>query len=97
MNKIDISLWEQSKIEQEQERERFRFDMLQRIDNALFSLMHSYHWDKVYVYGSVLQKGRFYHQSDVDIAFLGLNKKDLFLHNPANHLMQKIKFDYRHE
>jgi len=53
-----------------------RIYILEQINKALTTLEKKYHWDKVYLFGSAAQKGKFRENSDIDIAIEGLNSFD---------------------
>jgi len=50
---------------------------MEATEDALALLSQRYAWDEVFIFGSVIQSGRFSKRSDVDIGIRGLNK---FLH-----------------
>jgi len=55
-----------------------RFVVLQKVEDALSYLEKKYQWDEVYLFGSIIQEGRFGRDSDIDIALLGLRKYDYY-------------------
>jgi predicted nucleotidyltransferase len=66
--------WHKAIFERAAEREKLRISILEQIDTALTTLEKKYHWDDMYLFGSVAQKGKFSRNSDIDIAISGLNK-----------------------
>ena len=53
-------------------------ETLDRVEAALEQLEKLYHWDDIYIFGSITDKAAFRPSSDVDIALAGLNKLDLY-------------------
>jgi len=78
MQSFDISLWEQSLHEKRKRNEALRQKTLSHIDTVLSHLRLRYTWSEIYIFGSVLRKGRFGPESDVDFAVQGLPKHDLY-------------------
>jgi len=70
------AIWHKAFLEREAEREKLRIYILEQINKALTTLEKKYHWDKVYLFGSAAQKGKFRENSDIDIAIEGLNSFD---------------------
>lgn len=60
------------------EREKLRKKTLKEACNTLGKLSEEVHFDAAYIFGSVLEMNRFSEHSDVDIAFLGLDRDELF-------------------
>ena len=58
--------------------EKERIYVYEKTIKAIKSLSEQYFWDDIYVFGSVIKKGRFSKRSDIDIGIKGLNKFDLF-------------------
>lgn len=52
--------------------------MIARVEDALKILLEKYHWDKAYIFGSLVRPNRFHAGSDIDIALSGLNKFELY-------------------
>ncbi len=71
-------LWYNSLLKKEEDREKSRKAMTQRINEALNRLDKKYHMEEVYLFGSVAQSGRFCRNSDIDIAIKGLNRFDYY-------------------
>jgi len=61
-----------------EEREKLRKVSLERIDCALKRLSEELHFEEAYIFGSVTAQYKFSEYSDIDIAFKGLAKDDLF-------------------
>ena len=78
MQSLDISLWEHSLERKQRQNEELRLQVLSSISTVLARLQGRYTWREIYVFGSVLRKGRFCPDSDVDFAVLGLPKHDLY-------------------
>lgn len=60
------------------EREKLRIKTLQEVCNILGKLSEEIQFEAAYIFGSVLKENRFSEYSDVDIAFLGLDRDELF-------------------
>jgi len=75
---FSYSLWLQSAQERDKRRESIRKKIPRKLDEALEILSEQYAWDTLYVFGSVVRKGRFTPGSDIDIALGGLNKYDYY-------------------
>ncbi|MDR4499698.1 MAG: nucleotidyltransferase domain-containing protein [Candidatus Scalindua sp.] len=60
------------------EREKLRIKTLQNVCNILGKLSEEVQFEDAYIFGSVLEENRFSEHSDVDIAFLGLDRDELF-------------------
>ena len=60
------------------EREKLRIKTLQEVCNILGKLSEEVQFGAAYIFGSVLKENRFSEHSDVDIAFLGLDRDELF-------------------
>jgi predicted nucleotidyltransferase len=75
---FDPYIWRQNRHRQKQSYEKIRISILGQICEALTALSHQYGWEEVYVFGSVIQPGRFQPRSDIDIAIKGLDKFQLY-------------------
>lgn len=62
----------------EVKKEEKRLELLRRTLDALDQLSREINFKKAYVFGSVLKKKKFYYDSDIDIAVLGLKDEDFF-------------------
>ncbi len=51
--------------------------MLEEVDTVLQYLADKYHWDELYLFGSLISPGMFTCDSDIDMAISGLDKHDL--------------------
>ena len=71
-------LWYKSILERQANREKLRIAALQRVQKTLSSLEKKYYWDEAYLFGSIIQEGRYGRNSDIDIAVLGLRKHDYY-------------------
>ncbi len=60
------------------EREKLRKKTLEEACNILGKLSEEVQFEAAYIFGSLLEKNRFGEHSDVDIAFLGLGRDELF-------------------
>lgn len=72
------SRWFQFVQKEQEEREEIRKVILQDMEKTLQLLMEKYIWKEIYLFGSIVQDGRFKPNSDVDIAVRGLNKFDYY-------------------
>jgi uncharacterized protein len=72
------SRWFQFVQKEQEDREKIRKRILQDVEKTLQLLMEKYTWKEIYLFGSIVQEGRFKPNSDVDIAVLGLNKFDYY-------------------
>ena len=71
-------LWVQFIQKEQEERERLRKLILQDVNKTLQLLMGKYTWKEIYLFGSIIQEGKFKPNSDVDIAVRGLDKFDYY-------------------
>lgn len=71
------ALLDEYKKAKRQKAENLRKGMLKKINDALFELSMKIHFKNAYIFGSIL-KPYFSEESDVDVAFEGLNDKDFF-------------------
>jgi uncharacterized protein len=69
---FDFSIWERSHSRKIKEREELRHSVLSRLNGALEILSDQYSWTEVFIFGSVIRKGAFHENSDVDIGIQGL-------------------------
>lgn len=74
MKKIDLSLWNKRLDEEYNEREKKRVEMLIRAIELLKVYFKDKAVEKVVLVGSVLEEGRFYPFSDIDVAVDGLEE-----------------------
>lgn len=65
------------KIEKNKEFQRLK--LLRKVKSVLGILSKAVHFKEAYIFGSILKPGRFYKDSDIDIAVKGLKNKDFFL------------------
>ena len=72
------SRWFQFVQKEQEEQEKMRKLILQDVNKTLQLLMEKYTWKEIYLFGSIVQEGRFQPNSDVDIAVSGLNKFDYY-------------------
>ncbi|MCF8038388.1 MAG: nucleotidyltransferase domain-containing protein [Desulfohalobiaceae bacterium] len=72
------TLWLQVREKKQQESERLRREALDQVDAALQKLAKRYSCTEIYLFGSVLQPGKFDKDSDIDVAVAGLPKQDLY-------------------
>ena len=72
------SRWLQFVQKEQEDREKIRKRILHDVVKTLQLLMEKYTWKEIYLFGSLVQEGRFKPNSDVDIAVLGLNKFDYY-------------------
>ena len=75
---FSCSLWIELLHAKAESREINRKKVVLQVDAALDTLAESYSWDDVYIFGSLIQEGRFSKKSDVDIAVKGLSKFEHF-------------------
>jgi predicted nucleotidyltransferase len=74
---IRPTIWLQARERSAAARERYRRQVLEEIDTVLQFLADKYHWDELYLFGSLISPGRFTCDSDIDMAISGLDKHDL--------------------
>jgi hypothetical protein len=74
--RFDTSLLDRALDQNQERREALRGDTIASLRNALAATPVRY--SAVYLFGSVLQPGRFREDSDVDVAFEGLSDEDYF-------------------
>jgi predicted nucleotidyltransferase len=75
---FDPYLWRENRRKKMVAHETLRLSVLSQVRDALIFLSHRYHWGSVYVFGSVIKKGKFHPNSDVDLAVKGLDKFQLY-------------------
>ncbi len=73
------------------EREKLQKKTLKETCNILGKLSEEVQFETAYIFGSVLEKNRFSEHSDVDIAFLGLGRDELFY--VTSYISGKIRRD----
>ncbi|MFQ5646767.1 MAG: nucleotidyltransferase family protein [bacterium] len=73
-NVFDISLWERKVEEKEREREADRLKTLEKTKKNLKNYFTDKGVGQVYLTGSLLEEGKFYSFSDIDIAVQGLSE-----------------------
>lgn len=78
METIRPALWLRAREKKQQEQERLRKEVLWQVEAALKELATRYSWTEIYLFGSLLQPGRFDRDSDVDLSVAGLPKQDLY-------------------
>ena len=71
-------LWQKNILKKQDDREKMRIEVLRQVEYALCRLEKKYQWDEAYLFGSIVQEGRFGRNSDIDIALLGLKKFDYY-------------------
>lgn len=74
MKKIDLSLWNKRLGEEYDEREKKRVEMLIRAIELLKVYFKDKAVEKVVLVGSILEEGRFYPFSDIDVVVDGLEE-----------------------
>ena len=73
-NKFNISLWERAVELEYNEREKERVDTLKALISTLKDYFKHKNIKKVFIVGSILKEGMFFHFSDIDIAVEGLKE-----------------------
>lgn len=71
------TIWLQARERSAAARERYRLQVLEEVHTVLQSLAQKYHWDELYLFGSLTSPNRFTSDSDIDIAVSGLDKHAL--------------------
>ena len=71
-------LWYKQLQEKENWHEDERVRVTCAVDEALNELKKKYQWEKLYLFGSLVKRGKFRTGSDVDIAVEGLDKFSLY-------------------
>jgi len=77
MKKINLSLWNKRLEVEYNERERNRIEVLGRAIELLKAYFKDKPVEKVFLAGSVLEEGRFYAFSDIDVVVSGLKEEYL--------------------
>ena len=72
------ALWYKSILKKQAEQEEMRIITLQHTWEALSRLDKTYQWDEAYLFGSVVQQGKFGRNSDIDIAIRGLKRLEYY-------------------
>lgn len=62
----------------EQEKEKRRLELLQKVKETLDRISQEISFEKAYIFGSILKNKKFYYDSDIDIAVFGLKDEDFF-------------------
>ncbi len=75
---MDSEILKQAYKKKAEQREKLRKELMEKIPAALDSLSHEAAFKEAYIFGSVTQKNQFSEQSDIDIAFAGLDRDKLF-------------------
>ncbi len=70
-------IWLEARKRSAAARERYRRQVLEEVHTILQSLAGKYHWDELYLFGSLISPSRFSSDSDIDIAVSGLDKHAL--------------------
>ena len=76
---MDSEIIKQAYKKKAEQREKLRKELLEKITAALQSLSNEVLFKEAYIFGSVTQKNQFSEQSDIDIAFAGLDRDKLFI------------------
>ena len=77
--------------EKSKERERIRKKTLSDVQAALSQLRNEVNFDDAYIFGSVTSPNCFHDQSDIDLAFKGLDADKLFF--TTAYLSRKLERD----
>ena len=73
---VHISVWTKYRQERKAKLEGRRKAVLEQVATVLDTLSEKYAWEEAYLFGSLTRPGRFWAESDVDIAVAGLGKFD---------------------
>lgn len=76
--KLDMEKIKEAYEKKSERREKLRTEVLEKVFEALEDLSDKVVFDEAYIFGSVAAPRRFREDSDVDIAFKGLDKDRLF-------------------
>lgn len=71
---FDISIWERAIEEEYRERERERLKILEKTVETLKTYFKGKRVRSVFLVGSILEEGKFYPFSDIDVAVEGLRE-----------------------
>lgn len=71
-------LFEKYLKKKETEKEKIRIALLKKTEKILCKLSDKVSFKKAYIFGSILKNKKFYYDSDIDIAVLGLKDEDFF-------------------
>ena len=71
-------LLDRALAEKRERRERQRQERLTAVLHALDELFHEVSFEEVYVFGSLAKPYRYFDESDIDIACIGLRNEDYF-------------------
>jgi predicted nucleotidyltransferase len=74
---VKPNIWLQARERSAAARERYRLQVLDELHTVLHSLAQKYHWDELYLFGSLISPSRFTSDSDIDIAVSGMDKHAL--------------------
>ena len=89
IKRFDTSLWEKALEEEYQRRENERAQALERSKFSLKQYFRNQKVKKVYLVGSVVQAGKFYPFSDIDIAVEGLKEEYLKTRSSLEALLER--------
>ena len=75
-----FSTWllDRALVREGEEREAQRQKQMTLVSKALNALSQLFSFDQAYIFGSLAKPNRFFKDSDVDIAFVGLKDEDFF-------------------
>lgn len=76
--RFSTHLLDQAIAEERERRERRRKERLTAVLEALDRLSRQISFEEAYIFGSLAKRERFFGDSDVDIAFVGLRDEDFF-------------------
>jgi predicted nucleotidyltransferase len=71
-------LWYKALLKRDSNWEKHRIESLHHLNSALVTLKKKYQWETIYIFGSIILKGRFKPHSDIDIAIKGLNSLEYY-------------------
>ena len=74
---FDISIWERATQLNKVAIEKNRKKVLNDLSSAIHQLSQNYHWDELYIFGSITRPEQFGKHSDIDVGIQGLDK---FMH-----------------
>lgn len=78
MTRFSTHLLDKALAEKREERERRREEKLALVLRALDKLYRRIPFQEAYIFGSLAKPHRYFDDSDVDIAFVGLKDEDFF-------------------
>ena len=76
--RFSTHLLDSALVREREERERQRQKQIALVLKALDALSQLISFEQAYIFGSLAKPYRFFKDSDVDIAFVGLNDEDFF-------------------